>query len=153
MNNEIQKFDFKGAALRTLTDEAGEPWFVLKDCMSILDLGNPTETVPVPSRRQGLPTDLANQQFRLINGFIQKRHRIREIVQSLRKLTLRVIRRRIGGVVEMRLRGINPACRITHNSSPNCSARTSEMRDDTDFRRGPGGSPNAARHYTRKGGA
>lgn len=45
MNNEIQKFDFKGAALRTLTDEAGEPWFVLKDCMNILDLGNPTETV------------------------------------------------------------------------------------------------------------
>lgn len=45
MNNEIQRFDFKGAALRTLTDEAGEPWFVLKDCMSILDLGNPTETV------------------------------------------------------------------------------------------------------------
>ncbi len=45
MNNEMQKFDFKGASLRTLTDEAGEPWFVLKDCMSILDLGNPTETV------------------------------------------------------------------------------------------------------------
>ena len=45
MNNEIQRFDFKGASLRTLTDEAGEPWFVLKDCMSILDLGNPTETV------------------------------------------------------------------------------------------------------------
>ena len=38
---------------------------------------------------------------------------------------------------------------VTHNSSPNYSARTSEMRDDTDFRRGPGGSPNAARHYTR----
>ena len=30
MNNEIQKFDFKGASLRTLTDEAGEPWFVAK---------------------------------------------------------------------------------------------------------------------------
>lgn len=45
MNNEIQRFDFRGALLRTLTDEAGEPWFVLKDCMSILDLGNPTETV------------------------------------------------------------------------------------------------------------
>lgn len=45
MNNEIQQFDFKGASLRTLTDEAGEPWFVLKNCMSILDLGNPTETV------------------------------------------------------------------------------------------------------------
>ena len=45
MNNEIQQFNFKGATLRTLTDENGEPWFVLKDCMSILDLGNPTETV------------------------------------------------------------------------------------------------------------
>lgn len=45
MNNEIQQFDFKGATLRTLTDEEGEPWFVLKDCMSILGLGNPTETV------------------------------------------------------------------------------------------------------------
>lgn len=30
MNNEIQKFDFKGASLRTLTDEAGDPWFVAK---------------------------------------------------------------------------------------------------------------------------
>ena len=39
------------------------------------------------------------------------------------------------------------------DSSPNCSARTSQMRDDTDFRRGPGGPPNAARHHTRKGGA
>lgn len=45
MNNKIQQFDFRGASLRTLTDEEGEPWFVLKDCMSILDLGNPTETV------------------------------------------------------------------------------------------------------------
>lgn len=45
MSNEIQQFDFKGATLRTLTDENGEPWFVLKDYMSILDLGNPTETV------------------------------------------------------------------------------------------------------------
>ena len=42
---------------------------------------------------------------------------------------------------------------VTHDSSPNRSARTSEMRGDTDFRRGPGGSPNAARHHTRKGGA
>ena len=42
---------------------------------------------------------------------------------------------------------------VTHNSSPNCSARTSQMRDDTDFRRGPGGPPNAARHHIRKGGA
>lgn len=36
MNNEIRKFDFRGAALRTLTDEAGEPWFVAKDVCDIL---------------------------------------------------------------------------------------------------------------------
>lgn len=36
MNNEIRKFDFRGAALRTLTDEAGELWFVAKDVCDIL---------------------------------------------------------------------------------------------------------------------
>ena len=40
MNNEIQKFDFKGASLRTLTDEAGEPWFIAKDVCDILGLEN-----------------------------------------------------------------------------------------------------------------
>lgn len=39
MNNEIQKFDFKGAPLRTLTDKAEEPWFVAKDVCDILELG------------------------------------------------------------------------------------------------------------------
>ena len=42
MNNEIQQFDFKGASLRTLTDEAGEPWFVAKDVCDILALSNAT---------------------------------------------------------------------------------------------------------------
>lgn len=40
MNNEIQQFDFKGAALRTLTGENGEPWFVAKDVCDILGLEN-----------------------------------------------------------------------------------------------------------------
>lgn len=40
MNNEIQKFDFKGAPLRTLTDKAGEPWFVAKDVCDILGHSN-----------------------------------------------------------------------------------------------------------------
>ena len=38
MNNEIQRFEFKGASLRTLTDEAGEPWFVAKDACDILGI-------------------------------------------------------------------------------------------------------------------
>ena len=38
MNNEIQQFYFNNAALRTLTDEAGEPWFVAKDACDILGI-------------------------------------------------------------------------------------------------------------------
>ena len=38
MNNEIQRFEFKGASLRALTDEAGEPWFVAKDACDILGI-------------------------------------------------------------------------------------------------------------------
>ena len=45
MNNEIRKFDFKGATLRTLTDEAGEPWFVAKDVCDILGMSNPSMAV------------------------------------------------------------------------------------------------------------
>ena len=40
MNNEIQQFDFKGASLRTLTDKAGELWFVAKDVCDILGHSN-----------------------------------------------------------------------------------------------------------------
>lgn len=36
MNNEMQRFDFKGASLRTLIDKAGEPWSVAKDVCDIL---------------------------------------------------------------------------------------------------------------------
>ena len=45
MNNEIQRFDFKGAALRTLIDENGEPWFVAKDVCDILGMSNPSMAV------------------------------------------------------------------------------------------------------------
>lgn len=40
MSTEIQRFEFKGAALRTLTDENGEPWFVAKDVCDVLELSN-----------------------------------------------------------------------------------------------------------------
>ena len=38
MSNEVQRFDFKGAALRALTDENGEPWFLAKDVCDILEI-------------------------------------------------------------------------------------------------------------------
>lgn len=45
MNNEIQQFDFKGASLRTLTDKAGEPWFVAKDVCAVLELNNVSQAL------------------------------------------------------------------------------------------------------------
>lgn len=45
MNTEIQQFDFKGAALRTLTDENGEPWFVAKDVCDVLELSNVSQAL------------------------------------------------------------------------------------------------------------
>lgn len=45
MSTEIQQFDFKGASLRTLTDKAGEPWFVAKDVCDILGMSNPSMAV------------------------------------------------------------------------------------------------------------
>lgn len=45
MNNEIQRFDFRGASLRTLTDEEWEPWFVAKDVCDILGMSNPSMAV------------------------------------------------------------------------------------------------------------
>lgn len=45
MNNEIRKFDFKGAALRTLTDKQGEPWFVAKDVCDILEISNVSDAI------------------------------------------------------------------------------------------------------------
>lgn len=58
MNNEIQKFDFKGALLRTLTDEAGEPWFIAKDVCDILELTNPA--VALQSLDDDEKTNLSN---------------------------------------------------------------------------------------------
>lgn len=45
MNNSIQRFDFKGAALRTLIDENGEPWFVAKDVCDVLGYANASKAI------------------------------------------------------------------------------------------------------------
>lgn len=58
MNNEIQQFDFRGASLRTLTDKAGEPWFIAKDVCDILELTNPA--VALQSLDDDEKTNLSN---------------------------------------------------------------------------------------------
>lgn len=39
-NNHITRFDFRGATVRVLADEQGEPWFVAKDICDVLELTN-----------------------------------------------------------------------------------------------------------------
>lgn len=38
MNTEIQTFNFNTATMRTLTDKAGDPWFIAKDVCNILGI-------------------------------------------------------------------------------------------------------------------
>lgn len=45
MNAEIQTFNFNDSPLRTLTDEAGDPWFVGKDVATILGYTNPRKAL------------------------------------------------------------------------------------------------------------
>lgn len=45
MNTEIQTFNFNDATLRTLTDMAGDPWFVAKDVCDVLGLNNVSQAL------------------------------------------------------------------------------------------------------------
>nr|UWI38763.1 MAG: antirepressor protein KilAC domain [Bacteriophage sp.] len=45
MNAEIQTFNFNKAPLRTLTDEAGDPWFVAKDVCDVLEISNNRDAI------------------------------------------------------------------------------------------------------------
>ena len=85
MNNEIRKFDFRGASLRTLTDGAGEPWFVLKDCMSILDLGNPTETVKMFDKDEFSTTEVIDSIGRRQQTYIISEPGLYRLVMRSRK--------------------------------------------------------------------
>lgn len=85
MNNEIRKFDFRGASLRTLTDEAGEPWLVLKDCMSILDLGNPTETVKMFDDDEFSTTEVIDSIGRRQQAYIISEPGLYRLVMRSRK--------------------------------------------------------------------
>lgn len=45
MNTEIQTFTFNAATMRTLTDTAGDPWFVAKDVCDVLGLNNVSQAL------------------------------------------------------------------------------------------------------------
>lgn len=85
MNNEIQRFDFKGESLRALTNKAGEPWFVLKDYMSILDLGNPTETVKMFDDDEFSTTEVIDSIGRRQQAYIISEPGLYRLVMRSRK--------------------------------------------------------------------
>lgn len=45
MNTEIQTFTFNATTMRTLTDTAGDPWFVAKDVCDVLGLNNVSQAL------------------------------------------------------------------------------------------------------------
>ncbi len=45
MNTEIQTFSFNNATMHTLTDAAGDPWFVAKDVCDILGISNNRDAI------------------------------------------------------------------------------------------------------------
>lgn len=85
MNNEIQRFDFKGESLRALTNKEGEPWFVLKDCMNILDLGNPTETVKMFDDDEFSTTEVIDSIGRRQQAYIISEPGLYRLVMRSRK--------------------------------------------------------------------
>lgn len=85
MNAEIQTFNFNAASLRTLTDETGDPWFVLKDCMNILSLGNPTETVKTFDDDEFSTTELIDSIGRRQQAYIISESGFYRLVMKSRK--------------------------------------------------------------------
>lgn len=85
MNTEIQTFNFNNASLRTLTDENGDPWFVLKDCMNILSLGNPTETVKMFDDDEFSTTEVIDSIGRRQQAYIISESGFYRIVMKSRK--------------------------------------------------------------------
>lgn len=85
MNTEIQTFNFHDVSVRVLTDETGEPWFVLKDCMSILDLGNPTETVKMFDKDEFRTTEVIDSIGRRQQTYIISEPGFYRLVMKSRK--------------------------------------------------------------------
>lgn len=85
MNTEIQAFNFNTATLRVLTDETGDPWFVLKDCMNILSLGNPTETVKMFDEDEFSTTEVIDSIGRRQQAYIISEPGLYRLVMKSRK--------------------------------------------------------------------
>ena len=85
MTNGIQTFNFNNATMRTLTDMAGDPWFVLKDCMNILNLGNPSETIKMFDDDEFSTTEVIDSIGRRQHTYIISEPGLYRLVMKSRK--------------------------------------------------------------------
>ena len=83
--SDIQVFDFKGATVRTMADKQGEPWFVLKDCMDVLSIGNPTETVKMFDEDEFSTTEVIDSIGRRQQAYIISEPGLYRLVMKSRK--------------------------------------------------------------------
>ncbi|NMN02755.1 phage antirepressor [Bifidobacterium panos] len=83
--SDIQVFDFKGATVRTLADKQGEPWFVLKDCMDVLGIGNPTETVKMFDEDEFSTTEVIDSIGRRQQAYVISEPGLYRLVMKSRK--------------------------------------------------------------------
>nr|UVX75259.1 MAG: antirepressor protein KilAC domain [Bacteriophage sp.] len=112
MNTEIQTFHFNASPLRTLTDEAGDPWFVLKDCMNILGLGNPTETIKMFDDDEFSTTEVIDSIGRRQQAYIISEPGLYRLVMKSRKPEAKEFQRWVTHEVLPTVRktgGYNPA--------------------------------------------
>lgn len=93
MNTEIQTFSFNNNPVRTMTDENSDPWFVLKDCMSILGLGNPTETVKMFDDDEFNTTEVIDSIGRRQQAYIISEPGLYRLVMKSRKPEAREFQR------------------------------------------------------------
>lgn len=85
MNAEIQTLNFNNTPVRTLTDENGKPWFVLKDCMDILGLGNQTQTIKMFDDDELNTTEIIDSIGRRRQKYIISEPGLYELVTKSRK--------------------------------------------------------------------
>lgn len=88
MSNEIvpQVFDSEEfGTIRAMRGDDGEPWFVLKDVMSALDIHNPTETVKGLDEDEFTTTELTDSMGRDQRSYIVSEAGLYSLVLKSRK--------------------------------------------------------------------
>jgi len=89
----LTEFHFKDRKIRTYVDEKGEPWCVLRDVMSVLDLTNPTEAAKSLDDDELSITELIDSMGRLQKAFAINESGLYSLIMRSRKPQARSFKR------------------------------------------------------------